>query len=101
MLFPHPGDKGYDRRELRHSLRGQGCEPCIPARSNVKNPEPYDTALYRARHAVENVFPRMKVFRRLGSRYEKIKRMFFAFICCALAAILQRRPALVANVDKP
>lgn len=81
------GDKGYDSRELRDTLRGQDCEPCIPARSNVKNPEPYDAALYRARHAVENVFQRMKVFRRLAMRFEKTKRMFFAFICCVLAAI--------------
>ena len=34
------GDKGYDSRELRDTLRRQDCEPCIPARSNVKNPEP-------------------------------------------------------------
>jgi transposase len=53
----------------------------------VKNPEPYDAALYRARHAVENVFQRLKVFRRLATRFEKTKRMFFAFICCVLAAI--------------
>jgi transposase len=81
------GDKGYDSRELRDALRHQDCEPCIPARSNVKNPEPYDAALYRARHAVENVFQRIKVFRRLASRFEKTKRMFFGFICCVLAAI--------------
>ena len=81
------GDKGNDSRERRDTLRGQDCEPCIPARSNVRNPEPYDSALYRARHAVENVFQRMKVFRRLASRFEKTKRMFFAFVCCTLAAI--------------
>jgi transposase len=81
------GDKGYDSRPLREKIRAQDCEPCIPARKNVKDPEPYDTALYRARHAVENVFQRLKVFRRLASRFEKTKRMFFAFICCALAAI--------------
>jgi transposase len=81
------GDKGYDSREFRDTLRAQNCEPCIPARSNVLNPEAYDTELYRARHVVENVFQRIKVFRRLASRFEKTKRMFFAFICCALAAI--------------
>lgn len=81
------GDKGYDSRALRNMLRRQDCEPCIPARSNVKNPEPYDAALYRARHAVENVFQRMKLFRRLASRFEKTKRMFFGVICFVLAAI--------------
>lgn len=80
------GDKGYDSKKLRDTLRCQDCEPCIPARSNVKNPEPYDQTLYRTRHVVENVFQRLKVFRRISSRFEKTKRMFFAFLCCALAA---------------
>ncbi|MES2468109.1 MAG: IS5 family transposase [Verrucomicrobiota bacterium] len=81
------GDKGYDSRELRDTLRGQDCEPCLPARSNVENPEPYDVVLYREGMPWENVFHRLKVFRRLASRSEKTKRMFFAFICCVLAAI--------------
>ena len=34
------GDKGYDSKKHREQLRRQGCEPCVPARSNVKNPEP-------------------------------------------------------------
>jgi transposase len=74
------GDNGYDTRELRDTLRGQGCEPCIPARSTVKNPEPYDAALYRARHVVENGFQRLKVFRRLATRFEKTKRMFCLYL---------------------
>ncbi|MDB6135373.1 MAG: transposase [Verrucomicrobiales bacterium] len=81
------GDKGYDSRPLRDKIRAQDCGPCIPARKNVKDPGPYDAALYRTKRAVENVFQRFKVFRRLASRFEKKKRMFFAFICCALASI--------------
>ena len=84
------GDKGYDSRPLRDKIRARDCEPCIPARKNVKDPEPYDAALYRTRHAVENVFQRLKVFRRLASRFEKTKRMFFAFICCAPGRHLHR-----------
>lgn len=81
------GDKGYDSRELRDTLRAQDCEPCIPARKNVKNPEPYDAALYRTRHVVENVFQRLKIYKRVASRFEKTKRMFFAFVCVVMAAI--------------
>jgi transposase len=81
------GDKAYDSRKLRETLRTQDCEPCIPARENVKNPESYDTLLYRTRHVVENVFQRLKVYRRVASRFEKTKRMFFAFVCVVLAAI--------------
>ena len=84
------GDKGYDSRELRDTLRAQDCEPCIPARKNVKNPEPYDAALYRTRHVVENVFQRLKIYKRVASRFEKTKRMFFAFVCVVMAAIYRR-----------
>ncbi len=80
------GDRGYDSRELRDTLRAKDREPCIPARSNVKKPEPYDAALCRARHVVENVFQRLKVFPRLATRFDKTKLMFSVFICCVLAA---------------
>ena len=80
------GDKGYDSKKHRDQLRGQGCEPCIPARSNTKNPESYDELLYRTRHCVENKFQRLKVFRRVACRYEKTKRMFYGFVITALSA---------------
>ncbi|RYD32769.1 MAG: hypothetical protein EOP86_14915 [Verrucomicrobiaceae bacterium] len=53
----------------------------------MKDSEPYDAALYRTRHAVEDVLQRLKVFRRPASRFEKTRRMFSAFICCVLAGI--------------
>ena len=77
-------DKGYDSKKHRDQLRRQGCEPCIPARNNVKNPEAYDENLYGSRHCIENKFQRIKVFRRVASRYEKTKRMFFMFITVAI-----------------
>jgi transposase len=79
------GDKGYDSKKLRNQLRSQGCEPCIPARKNTKKPEPYDEELYRTRHCIENKFQRIKVFRRVATRYETTKRMFLAFITIALS----------------
>ena len=84
------GDKGYDSKKHRDQLRRQGCEPCIPARSNVKNPEPYDEVLYRTRHCIENKFQRLKVFRRVANRYEKTKRMFFMFIIVAISATYEK-----------
>ena len=84
------GDKGYDSKKYRNQLRRQGCEPCIPARSNVKNPDPYDERLYRTRHCIENKFQRIKVFRRVASRYEKTKRMFYMFVIVALSATYEK-----------
>ena len=84
------GDKGYDSKKHRDQLRSQGCEPCIPARSNVKNPEAYDEILYRSRHCIENKFQRIKVFRRVANRYEKTKRMFLMFITVAILTTYEK-----------
>jgi transposase len=94
------GDKGYDSRELRDTLRGQDGEPCIPARSNVKNPEPCDAALYPARHVVENVFQRLKVFRRLATRLRK-PYAFFRLYLRQTSRHLHGLQYLLANFDKP
>jgi len=83
------GDKAYDSKKFRKQLREQGCEPCIPCRSNVKNPEPYDKILYRSRHSIENVFQRIKVYRRVNTRFEKTSRNYFAFVILSLSAAYQ------------
>lgn len=83
-------DKGYDSRKLRRQLRTQGCEPCIPARKGTIKPEPYDEALYRTRHCIENKFQRLKVFRRVATRFETTKRMFLAFITIAFSFTYER-----------
>ena len=83
-------DKGYDSKALRLRLRARGCEPCIPARSNTKCPEPYDETLYRSRHCIENVFQRIKVFRRVATRYDKTDRMFLLFVTVALSAVYEK-----------
>ena len=84
------GDKGYDSRKHRAELRRRGCEPCIPSRRNTRAPEPYDESLYRARHCIENLFQRIKVFRRVATRYEKTKRMFLALLLCCVAATYEK-----------
>lgn len=84
------GDKGYDSRKHRADLRHRGCEPCVPSRCNTRHPEPYDEMLYRARHCIENLFQRIKVFRRVATRYEKTKRMFLALMLCCIAATYEK-----------
>lgn len=84
------GDKGYDSKRNREQLRSQGCDPCIPSRKNTKVPEQYNENLYKARHCIENLFQRIKVFRRVATRYEKTKRMFLAMIVFSVSAIYER-----------
>jgi transposase len=74
-------DKGYDSKENRERLRAQGCEPCVPSRKGTKEPESYDEHLYRSRHCIENLFQKLKVFRRVATRYEKTKRMILSGKC--------------------
>ena len=83
-------DKGYDSRKNRSALRAQGCEPCIPSRRNTKAPEPYDQKLYRSRHCIENFFQRIKVYRRVATRYEKTCRMDLAAILLAVSATYEK-----------
>ncbi|BDX00671.1 hypothetical protein MACH15_24230 [Maricaulis maris] len=69
-------DKGYDANAIRKSLRQAGKVPVIPGRSNRKRKIVYDKARYRDRHLVENAFCRIKDFRRVATRYDKLARNF-------------------------
>ena len=79
-------DRGFDSDHIRSRIDRAGGTPCIPPRSNRNNPRPYSRVSYRKRHHVENFFQRIKRFRRIGTRYEKLDLHFLAFV--HLAAIL-------------
>jgi transposase len=74
-------DKGYDSDEFRAILRASDITPCIPSRSNRKQPETYSKSSYRKRHVVENFFERLKNFRRVATRYDKLAETFLGFVC--------------------
>jgi transposase len=65
------GDKGYDSNRFRQALVERGSVPCIPPRKSRKVPIPYDRALYRQRHRIENMFGRLKDWRRIVMRYDR------------------------------
>ena len=66
------GDKGYDANSLRKTLRDLGTSPVIPGRRNRKRAIRYDQQRYRGRHLIENAFCRIKDFRRVATRYDKL-----------------------------
>lgn len=76
-------DKGYDANAFRKALREQGTRPVIPGRSNRKRKVTYDKARYRDRHLVENAFCRLKDFRRIATRYDKLGRNFLSAVALA------------------
>jgi transposase len=79
-------DKGYDSDGFRAQLRRWGSRPCIPPRYNRLKPVGWHRGHYRKRHKVENLFQRLKRYRRIGTRYEKRDLYFLGFV--HLAAIL-------------
>jgi transposase len=70
-------DKGYDSEELRILIREKGSIPVIPRKKNSKTGnDDIDWCLYKYRHLVENVFARLKHFRAIATRYDKLKRNY-------------------------
>lgn len=80
-------DRGYDSTAFRQALIAKGIEPCIPSSRSRKIPYPYDKALYRQRHKVENLFAKLKDWRRVATRYDQCAHTFFSAICIAAAVI--------------
>ena len=77
------GDKGYDADRLRRLLRDAGAVPV--SRRNRKRTIRYDKDRYRARHLIENAFCRLKDFRRIATRYDKLAANFLSGVALATA----------------
>jgi len=73
-------DKGYDADAFIQVLRERGAVPVIPPRSNRKTPREYDAHLYKERHLVECFINKIKHFRRVFSRYDKLATSYLGFI---------------------
>jgi hypothetical protein len=69
------------------ALVDKGIEPCIPSSRSRKIPYFYDKMLYRQRHKVENLFAKLKDWRRIATRYDRCVHTFFSAICIAAAVI--------------
>ena len=80
-------DKGYDSDEFRDALEAKGIAPCIPPRKNRRKTIPFDKALYKQRHKIENMFGRIKDWRRIAMRYDRCAHTFFSAICIAATVI--------------
>jgi transposase len=76
-------DRGYDSDWFRAVLADKGIAPCIPSTKSRKAPLPYDAALYKQRHKIENMFGRLKDWRRIATRYDRCAHTFFSAICLA------------------
>jgi len=81
------GDRAYDSAELRQWFSVRGTKSVVPNKSNRKQPFSFDTASYKQRHRIENAFCRLKDFRRIATRYDRLARNFLASVCLIAAVI--------------
>ena len=95
-IFAVAADKAYDAAELRLSLRAMRIKPIIASRKNARVSQSIDPLLYRKRNEVERFFARLKHFRRVATRYERLAAHFSSVLlvgfslavigfCCATA----------------
>ena len=79
-------DRAYEGNETRQLALDLGFVPVVPPKENRINQWEYDRELYKRRNEVEHLFRRLKGFRRIFSRFEKLDVMFLGFISFALIA---------------
>ena len=80
-------DKGYDANWFHDGLIGRGITPCIPPKKSRKFKHRFNRSMYKQRHKVENMFGRLKDWRRIATRYDRCAHTFFAAICIAAIVI--------------
>lgn len=73
-------DKAYDADRIRELIQYQGATPNIPPKSNRKWKPCFSKRLYRERNLIERFFSKLKHFRRVATRYDKLAANFLAMV---------------------
>jgi len=77
------GDKGYDSNAVRRKIEDKGAAPNIPPKANRIWKNCFSPYLYRNRNAIERMFGRLKDFRRIATRYDRLAQNFLSAVCLA------------------
>ena len=83
-------DKAYEGDETRQLVMDLDIQPVVPPKGSRLDPWEYDREIYKERNEVERLFRRLKGFRRIFSRFEKLDVVFTAFIHFALVVEMLR-----------
>lgn len=83
-------DKSYDAQPFLELIEGRGAIPVIPPRANRREPREYDKHLYKERHLVECFIGKIKHYRRIFSRFEKLAVRYLGFLSFVGALIWLR-----------
>jgi len=81
-------DKAYEGDETRKTMRQNGYKPVVPPKSNRKKPWKYNKKQYKQRNIVERFFRRIKQFRKVFTRYDKLDTVYISFVYLAMICIL-------------
>jgi transposase len=79
-------DKGYDSDAFRDALQAKGIKACIPPKIHRRKAIMFDKILYKQRYKIENMFGKLRDWRRVSTRYDRCARTFFSAICIAAAS---------------
>lgn len=77
-------DRAYEGDKMREMAVEKGLKPVVPPKMNRKDPWDYDKELYKQRNRIERYFLRLKRFRRIFTRYDKLDVIFAGFIYFAM-----------------
>ena len=80
-------DRTYSSAAFRQALAVRGIAPCIPPHASHRVQHSYDPILYRQRHKIENMFARLKDWRRIHTRYDRCAHTFLSAIAFAATFI--------------
>jgi putative transposase len=80
-------DTAYDADKLRRFLIERGTTPVIPNNPTRKLIQPFDPNAYKLRNLVERMFCRLKDWRRIATRYDKLATSFASAVCIAAIVI--------------
>ena len=83
-------DKGYDSEAVREKLQDEGMKPVIPVKRNAVVKKRLDKKAYAERNRIERFIGKLKQFRRIATRYDKLAVSFMAFVHIASAVITCR-----------
>ena len=83
-------DRGYDADRIRERLALDGVEPVIPPISSRSKKLHYDKERYRERNRIERFFNKIKNFRRIATRYDKLRKTFFAAVYLCASFLIAR-----------
>ena len=81
-------DRAYGAQAIREYISERGASYVIPPQKNVSQPWPIDWHLYKKPHLIECFFQKIKWFRRVATRYDKLDVSFLAFVYFAAIVIL-------------